>query len=66
MLEDDEYGPIAEATKHSIGYEYEIKLQLELEQLKITFLHEEDLRVKGYDKTPDIKLEIPIGNSLKI
>ncbi|XP_046461243.1 CDAN1-interacting nuclease 1-like isoform X1 [Daphnia pulex] len=61
LLEDDEYGPIAEATKQSVGYEYEIRLRMELEKCRVSFLHEEHLRVKGYDKTPDIKLEIPVG-----
>nr|CAG4641883.1 EOG090X0A0V [Eurycercus lamellatus] len=61
LLEDDEYGPIADATKQSIGYEYEIKLRLDLDQCNIAFLHEEHLRFKGYDKTPDIKLEIPVA-----
>nr|CAG4650334.1 EOG090X0A0V [Sida crystallina] len=61
ILEDDEYGPIAEAAKQSLGFEYEIRLRRELDQLKITFLHEDDLRVKGFDKTPDIKLEIPVA-----
>ncbi len=49
------------AVSRSIGYEYEIRLRMELEKCQITFLHEEHLRVKGYDKTPDIKLEIPVG-----
>nr|SVE73696.1 EOG090X0A0V [Daphnia atkinsoni] len=61
LLEDDEYGPIAEATKQSKGYEYEIHLRIELENCKISFLHEDHLRMKGYDKTPDIKLEIPVA-----
>nr|SVE83788.1 EOG090X0A0V [Daphnia pulex] len=61
LLEDDEYGPIAEAAKQSIGYEYEIRLRMELEKCRVSFLHEEHLRVKGYDKTPDIKLEIPVA-----
>nr|CAG4646434.1 EOG090X0A0V [Macrothrix elegans] len=61
LLEDDEYGPFSEAMKQSLGQEYEILLCLQLESLKITFLHEDHLRMKGYDKTPDIKLEIPIA-----
>nr|SVE75896.1 EOG090X0A0V [Daphnia hispanica] len=61
LLEDDEYGPIAEATKQSRGYEYEIHLRMELENSKVSFLHEDHLRMKGYDKTPDIKLEIPVA-----
>nr|CAG4647241.1 EOG090X0A0V [Megafenestra aurita]SVE92528.1 EOG090X0A0V [Megafenestra aurita] len=61
LLEDDDYGSIAEVTKQSLGYEYEIRLRLELEECQVTFLHEDHLRAKGYDKTPDIKLEIPIA-----
>jgi len=29
--------------------------------MNVAFLHEEELRVRGFDKTPDIKLEIPVG-----
>lgn len=45
----------------SIGYEYEIRLRRELQDANVVFLHEDDLRTRGYDKTPDIKLEIPVG-----
>jgi hypothetical protein len=37
---------------------------MELKERKITFLHEDHLRMKGYDKTPDIKLEIPVGKTM--
>nr|CAG4634939.1 EOG090X0A0V [Alona affinis] len=43
------------------SFEYEIRLRMELEERKMTFLHEDHLRAKGYDKTPDIKLEIPVA-----
>ena len=33
----------------------------ELKKLDISFQNEDDLRLKGYDKTPDVKLNIPIG-----
>nr|CAG4636360.1 EOG090X0A0V [Eubosmina coregoni]SVE69939.1 EOG090X0A0V [Eubosmina coregoni] len=62
LLDDDEYGPIADAAKQSLGNEYEIRLRMELTERKLSFLHEDHLRMKGYDKTPDIKLEIPVGN----
>jgi len=61
LLEDDHYGPVAEAMKQSIGYEYEIRLRRELHDANVVFLHEDDLRSRGYDKTPDIKLEIPVA-----
>nr|CAG4649525.1 EOG090X0A0V [Scapholeberis mucronata]SVE93757.1 EOG090X0A0V [Scapholeberis mucronata] len=61
LLEDEDYGPIAEAVKHSLGYEYEMRLRMELDEGNITFLHEEHLRARGYDKTPDVKLEIPVA-----
>lgn len=61
LLEDDHYGPVAEAMKQSIGNEYEIRLRQELQDANVVFLHEDDLRTRGYDKTPDIKLEIPVA-----
>jgi hypothetical protein len=45
----------------SIGQEYELRLQRMLKDLNIVFRDEEHLRQHGYDKTPDIKLEIPIA-----
>jgi len=45
----------------SIGNEYEIRLRQELQDANVVFLHEDDLRTRGYDKTPDIKLEIPVA-----
>lgn len=45
----------------SIGAEYEHKLECCLRELNITFYNEDYLREKGYDKTPDAKLAIPIA-----
>lgn len=50
----------------SLGQEYEFKLQRKLTELNIAFRDEEQLRKCGYDKTPDIKLEVPIGLYIKI
>ena len=60
-IKDDSYGPVAEAIKHSIGEEHEQKLKDCLAKLEIPFSDENVLRVQGYDKTPDIKLEVPIA-----
>ncbi|XP_011134909.1 uncharacterized protein C15orf41 homolog [Harpegnathos saltator] len=61
LLYDDLYGPIADAMGICIGQEYEIKLENSLIQRNIAFRNEEHLRLRGYDKTPDIKLEVPIA-----
>ena len=60
-IKDDSYGPVAEAIKHSIGEEHEQKLKDCLTKLGIPFSDEHVLRGQGYDKTPDIKLEVPIA-----
>lgn len=44
-----------------IGVEYEQKLELELKAMGIHFIDENVLRNKGYDKTPDFKLILPIA-----
>lgn len=55
------YGPINDAIRHSVGLEYEEKLITHLTQQNLPFLTENDLRKRGYDKTPDTKLEVPIA-----
>ncbi|XP_046617526.1 CDAN1-interacting nuclease 1 isoform X1 [Neodiprion virginianus] len=61
IIYDDQYGPISDAVKHSIGQEYEVKLQNYVSERNIAFLNEDHLRLRGYDKTPDIKLEVPVA-----
>lgn len=61
ILNDEIYGYISDVTKHCIGIDYENKLKNELHQLGVAFTCEEELREKGYDKTPDVKLEVPIA-----
>lgn len=60
-LKDDSYGHLAEAIKQSVGEEHEQRLKDILTRLQIPFCDEHHLRSQGYDKTPDIKLEIPIS-----
>ncbi|XP_066591567.1 CDAN1-interacting nuclease 1 isoform X2 [Prorops nasuta] len=61
VIYDDLYGPVADAIGLSIGQEYELILQNHLKERNIAFRDEEFLRTQGYDKTPDVKLEIPIA-----
>lgn len=60
-MADEHYGPIVDSIKRSIGFEYEMKLKKWCEEKGLPYLGEEQMRLKGFDKTPDIKLEIPIA-----
>jgi hypothetical protein len=57
---DDDYGPSIDLIKNLIGIEYEQKLEKILVDNRLNFIKEEELREKGFDKTPDFKLDIPI------
>lgn len=61
MLFDDQYGPYSDCIKQSFGIGYEMNLHRLLEGKGITFKTENQLRAKGYDKTPDVKLETPVA-----
>ncbi|XP_012544458.1 CDAN1-interacting nuclease 1 isoform X1 [Bombyx mori] len=61
IMNDNQYGPYADVTKQSIGLEYELRLERELRLMNITFSDENVLRSRGYDKTPDFKLDVPIA-----
>lgn len=45
----------------TVGQQYEIRLHRHLENLGVAFKDEECLRRYGYDKTPDIKLDVPVS-----
>ncbi|KAG1925544.1 protein C15orf41 [Pimephales promelas] len=55
------YGPLVDCIKHAIGLEHEDILRDKLRERNLSFLDENQLRAKGYDKTPDIILEVPIA-----
>ncbi|XP_021186445.3 CDAN1-interacting nuclease 1 [Helicoverpa armigera] len=61
IMNDNQYGPYADVIKQSIGLEYELRLERELRLMNITFSDESVLRSRGYDKTPDFKLDVPIA-----
>ncbi|XP_066536238.1 CDAN1-interacting nuclease 1 isoform X1 [Hoplias malabaricus] len=55
------YGPLVDCIKHAIGQEHEEILREKLREKNLSFLDENHLRAKGYDKTPDIILEVPVA-----
>ncbi|XP_067099746.1 CDAN1-interacting nuclease 1 isoform X1 [Osmerus mordax] len=55
------YGPLVDCIKHAIGQEHEVLLRDKLKEKNLSFLDENQLRARGYDKTPDIILEVPIA-----
>uniref|UniRef100_A0A8C7Y0Y2 CDAN1-interacting nuclease 1 n=1 Tax=Oryzias sinensis TaxID=183150 RepID=A0A8C7Y0Y2_9TELE len=55
------YGPLVDCIKHAIGEEHEVLLRDKLKERNLSFLDENKLRTMGYDKTPDIILEVPIA-----
>ncbi|XP_038059616.1 CDAN1-interacting nuclease 1-like isoform X1 [Patiria miniata] len=61
VLLDSSYGPVVESIKHSIGVELEVHLKKTLQDHGLAFIGEEEMRKKGYDKTPDVKLQVPIA-----
>uniref|UniRef100_A0A1B6IAV3 CDAN1-interacting nuclease 1 n=1 Tax=Homalodisca liturata TaxID=320908 RepID=A0A1B6IAV3_9HEMI len=56
---DNMYGSIADVTKRSLGVEYEVKLYHHVQRVGLSYKSEEQLRARGYDKTPDIRLDVP-------
>ncbi|XP_047536910.1 CDAN1-interacting nuclease 1 [Vanessa atalanta] len=61
IMNDNQYGPYVDIIKQSIGLEYELRLENELRIMNISFSDENLLRLRGYDKTPDFKLDVPIA-----
>ncbi|XP_064622730.1 CDAN1-interacting nuclease 1-like [Lineus longissimus] len=61
ILDDDFYGPIVDSIRHSIGHEYEFLLKKKVDEKGLSYLDEDQMRARGYDKTPDVKLEVPIS-----
>ncbi|KAF7278000.1 hypothetical protein GWI33_008995 [Rhynchophorus ferrugineus] len=57
---DNLYSPLVDAMRLSLGQQYEVRLQKEAIKLGLAFRGEEYLRKYGYDKTPDLKLDVPI------
>nr|BAC41083.1 unnamed protein product [Mus musculus] len=61
IVDDCCYGPLVDCIKHAIGYEHEVLLRDLLLKKNLSFLDEDQLRAKGYDKTPDFILQVPVA-----
>ena len=55
---DNNYGSVSDVIKSQVGWEFEEYLKMKLQELNISFVDEDQLRSAGYDKTPDIKLQV--------
>ena len=60
-LRDDQYGHYSESIKFWVGEEHEIKIKAKCQEMGLSFRDENALRAQGYDKTPDILLDVPIA-----
>ncbi|GIY93591.1 CDAN1-interacting nuclease 1 [Caerostris extrusa] len=58
---DKSYGPVADTLRNCKGVQFENILKRDLKNLGLIFTDEKTLREKGFDKTPDIRLDIPIA-----
>ncbi|XP_051477639.1 CDAN1-interacting nuclease 1 isoform X2 [Apus apus] len=56
VLANQVYQPIS-----AIGHEHEVLLREMLLEKNLSFIAEDQLRAKGYDKTPDFILEVPVA-----
>lgn len=53
-------GPVTDVIRRCIGEEYELQLKTMAKDAGLVFYDEHDLRRTGFDKTPDLKLAIPV------
>ena len=60
-IRDDQYGHYSEAIKFWTGEEHETKIKAKCQELGLSYRDENALRAQGYDKTPDILLDVPIA-----
>jgi len=60
MMLDNFYGPAVDSIKKTCGAEYEIILRSYCLKAGLSFKDEDQMREEGYDKTPDMKLKVPV------
>ena len=57
---DPHYGPYTDTVKRLVGLEYEERLNQILRAQGVPFLTEEELRLRGDARTPDVLLPVPL------
>lgn len=58
---DRVYSPTSDAARHAAGLEYEAKLYAGLGAAGLSYWSEEALRLRGFHKTPDARLRVPVA-----
>jgi len=58
---DRHYSPHMDMLRHDLGLENEFRLQRHLQALGVAFETERELEARGFPKTPDVRLPVPIG-----
>ncbi|PSC74291.1 NAD(P)-binding [Micractinium conductrix] len=61
VLCDRCYSPASDAARHAAGNAYEERLNAALAAAGVAFWTEDQLRSRGYHKTPDARLQVPIA-----
>lgn len=61
IARDTNSSPFVDRIRQSVGEEFELLLQRQLFNRGIPFEAEDELRKRGFSKTPDVKLLVPIG-----
>jgi hypothetical protein len=60
-VQDRMYSPFMDNVRRLSGVEYEALLCQQLRNANVPFWSEDELRRKGFVKTPDVKLQLPIA-----
>ena len=61
VLCDNVCGPASDSARQNAGLEKESALREHLDAIEVEYWTEDDLRVEGFFKTPDIRLVVPIA-----
>ena len=57
---DLHYSPLSDRIRRLMGLEYEYLLQEKVANVRMAYLSEQEMLQKGYAKTPDVRLQVPV------